>query len=562
MAALSLIYTVWTFWLLLVPLPVQAIWNPIISGWNPDGSILRVGDDYYIATSSFEYWPGIPIYHSKDLSDWKLKSHALTRPEQLQLYGTPTGAGAWAPSLAFFDGKFWLSAMTRWTYDPVARVWPRVWFMSSPDLKTWSNPVWAEPWGIDPELFHDPLTNTTYLNLMAPNNNKDRLWGLYQCEVSLKTGDCVARPEGPKMYYKDDWYYLLTAEGGTDQLHRASIARSKSPSGPFQANPHNPLMYNGKWGFTNLTVQSTGHATLVETAKGEWYASFLARRNINGSSPLGRETFLVNVDWKDGWPVLNKGNPILLSEQVEPKSGPKKTPSRWIDNFSNHKLDPSWYQLRTPYTKNYELKAGRLVLKPNVFSLSERDSPAARLRKQKSLNMTWSAELSSFKGNLGPRNRLGISSYLSEFQHQDIGISGCVNQTGICIYTELNKNGTQEASRPPLSRITVSNYLQYWQKPLKQAKGLSKELKLHIRAEPLRYRLGYSFGSDQPTYVTSIASKWQAFAPPNWFVFSGASFALFATGGGEPWPGNGPEVGFERVWENYHEEDIPDYDRW
>lgn len=119
--------------------------------------------------------------------------------------------------------------MTRWTYDPVARVWPRVWFMSSNDLKTWSDPVWAEPWGIDPELFRDPVSNKTYLNLMAPNNNKDRLWGLSQCEVSLSSGNCVgpyvslwngtlphnntARPEGPKMYHKDGWYYLLIAEG-------------------------------------------------------------------------------------------------------------------------------------------------------------------------------------------------------------------------------------------------------------------------------------------------------------------------------------------------------------
>ncbi|KAI8680804.1 hypothetical protein LRP88_04421 [Fusarium phalaenopsidis] len=548
-------------WCLFTSL-AHAIWNPIISGWNPDPAILRVGDDYYVATSSFEYWPGIPIYHSKDLSNWKLKSHALTRPEQLQLYGTPTGAGAWAPSLAYFDGKFWLAAMTRWTYDPVARVWPRVWFMSSNDLKTWSDPVWAEPWGIDPELFRDPVSNKTYLNLMAPNNNKDRLWGLSQCEVSLSSGNCVgpyvslwngtlphnntARPEGPKMYHKDGWYYLLIAEGGTDQQHRSTIARSKSPSGPFVSGPHNPLLFNGKWGFTNLTVQSTGHATLVETANGDWYASFLARRNINGTSPLGRETFLTNVDWKDGWPVFNKGNPILLSEQVGPKVGHRRVPPKWVDDFSTKKLDPSWYQLRTPYTKNYDLKEGRLVLKPNVFGLSDRDTPAALLCKQKSLNMTWSAELSGFRGNLGPRNRIGISSYLSEFQHQDIGIRGCVNQTGMCIYTELNKNGTQE----------------YWQTPLNQTKGLNKGLQLHIRAEPLNYHLGYSVAGDKPTYVTTIASSWQAFPPPGWFVFSGASFALFATGEGEPWPYDAPEVGFEKVWETYSEEDIPDFDRW
>ncbi|KAM5376462.1 hypothetical protein ACJZ2D_005516 [Fusarium nematophilum] len=555
------VYAFWSCWLLFPSLS-QAIWNPIISGWNPDASILRVGDDYYVATSSFEYWPGIPIYHSKDLSNWTLKSHALTRPKQLQLYGTPTTAGAWAPSLAYIDGKFWLSAMTRWTYDTTARVWPRVWFMHSDDLDTWSDPIWAEPWGIDPELFRDPVTEKTYLTLMAPNNNKDRFWGIYQCEVSLSSGDCVgpylslwngtlphnntARPEGPKMYYKDDWYYLLIAEGGTDLQHRATIARSKSPSGPFTPDPNNPLIFNGGWGFDNLTIQSTGHATLVETAKGDWYASFLARRNINGTSPLGREAFLVNVDWEDGWPVFNKRNPILLSEEVEPKTGPRRVPPRWVDNFSSRELDPSWYQLRTPYTQNYQLKKGRLVLKPNVFSLSERDTPAALLRKQKSLNMTWSAELSSFKGNLGPRNRVGISSYLSEFQHQDIGIRGCVNQTGMCIYTELNKNGTQE----------------YWQTPLNQTKGLEKGLKLHIRAEPLEYHLGYSFGGDEPTYVTSIASSWQAFAPPNWLIFSGASFALFATGDGEPWPYNAPDVGFEKIWETYFQEDIPDYDRW
>lgn len=121
--------------------------------------------------------------------------------------------------------------MTRWTYDPVARVWPRVWFISSLDLVTWSDPVWAEPWGIDPELFHDMSTRRTYLNLMAPNNNQDRLWGIAQCEVELLSGKCVgeegyksvwngtlerngtARPEGPKMFLRGGWYYLVIAEG-------------------------------------------------------------------------------------------------------------------------------------------------------------------------------------------------------------------------------------------------------------------------------------------------------------------------------------------------------------
>lgn len=227
-----------------------------------------------------------------------------TTVDQLQLYGVPTGAGVWAPTLSYHDGVYYLASMTRWVYDPVQKLWPRVAFYSSRDLKTWSDPVWCEPWGIDPALFHDPISGKTYLSLMAPNNNEDRLWGTYQCEIDLETGDCIgqyhgmwngtlpltpdARPEGPKMFYKDGYYYLIIAEGGTDELHRASIARSRSPEGPFEPGPNNPLIYNGQYGFDNLTVQSTGHATFVDTPSGEWYASFLARRNINGSSPLGR----------------------------------------------------------------------------------------------------------------------------------------------------------------------------------------------------------------------------------------------------------------------------------
>lgn len=193
--------------------------------------------------------------------------------------------------------------MTRWTYDPTARVWPRVYFSSSADLIKWSDPTWCEPWGIDPSLFHDPITGKSYLNLMAPNNNIDRIWGIYQCEVSLTSGNCVgeyislwngtlthnstARDEGPKMFYKDKYYYLLIAEGGTDDLHRATIARSSSPEGPWTPAPNNPILFNGAYGYDNLTVQSTGHATFVETPTGDWYASFLARRKMNGTSPLG-----------------------------------------------------------------------------------------------------------------------------------------------------------------------------------------------------------------------------------------------------------------------------------
>jgi beta-xylosidase len=369
--------------------------------------------------------------------------------------------------------------MTRWVYDPVQKLWPRVLFYTSKDLKTWSAPVWCEPWGIDPALFHDPVSGNSYLSLMAPNNNKDRLWGIYQCQIDLKTGQCIgpyiglwngtmehtasARPEGPKMIYKDGYYYLLIAEGGTDELHRASIARSKSPEGPFEPAPHNPVLHNGRWGVRNLTVQSTGHATLVDTPDGKWYASFLARRNVNGSSPLGREAFLTPVEWNDdGWPVFNKNQPITLSQSFGPGPDQSRVPKRFIDNFDDATLHPEWYQLRIPYTKNYKLhgrkggRGGGLTLVPNVFGLSDRDTPAALLRKQKSLNMTFSATLKSTTKPLNIRQSVGISAYQSDLVHHDLGVSGCRNSPGVCLYTSLLMNGTTTVSHelPQYGRST------------------------------------------------------------------------------------------------------------
>jgi beta-xylosidase len=372
-------------------------------------------------------------------------------------------------------------------------------FMSSPDLMTWSDPIWAEPWGIDPSLFQDPKTSKTYLNLMAPNNNKDRIWGIYQCEVDLESGDCAgayrslwngtlaqnasSRLEGPKIFYKDPYYYLLAAEGGTDDQHRSTIARSDSPEGPWEPAPNNPVLFNGRWGFDNLTVQSTGHGTFTETPDGDWFCSFLARRKINGSSPLGensfsgrsrsiislnkfliillgRETFLTSVTWQDGWPILNSNEPITLSQDIPGVSAQKPSLQTFEDEFCRKNLGISWYQLRVPYTRNYALASESyqssedhdhdeecgVLLKPNVFGLSDKDTPSALLRKQKSLNMTFSATLLPSNASLSSRQTVGISVYLSEYSHQDIGVKGCTNSTGLCVYTQLIMNTTTTVS--------------------------------------------------------------------------------------------------------------------
>lgn len=175
----------------------------------------------------------------------------------------------------------------------------------------------------------------------------------------------------------------------------------------------------------------------------------------------GRETFLTTVNWTaDGWPVLNEGKPILLSESFGHAPDQKYPPEAFVDSFNSSELDISWYQLRVPYTENYGLhghgpsnqhfattsarqnSASGITFSPNVFGLSDRDVPAAILRKQKSLNMTFSATLLPAVGSLGPLQTVGISVYLSEFSHQDIGVTGCANTTGLCIYSSLLLNGT------------------------------------------------------------------------------------------------------------------------
>lgn len=186
---------------------------------------------------------------------------------------------------------------------------------------------------------------------------------------------------------------------------------------------------------------------MFTTEDGDWYAAMIGRRKINGTSPLGRETYFTSVDWtNDGWPVFNNGKPLLLSESVGDLPNAKSI-ERYVDDFQSQELDSSWLQLRVPYTKNFELVPRKgLRLYPNVFGLSDRDVPAALLRKQKSLNMTFSARLTDFAKPLGLRQSVGISAYLSELQHQDIYIQGCANTTGNCLCTSLIRNGSVSVS--------------------------------------------------------------------------------------------------------------------
>lgn len=279
---------------------------PIVPGFHPDPSICRVGEDYFLVTSSFEYFPGVPILRSRDLRSWSLLGNVLDRPSQL----APGGGGSrgiYAPTLRHHDGRFWMI-----TTDVSGPGSGHLIVTAKEASGPWSDPVRVvgAP-GIDPDLAWDedgtcvltwcgtgPLSGIVQARLDTTTGM------LLEAPRSVWSGTGLAFPEAPHLYSRGGWWYLLVAEGGTERGHCASISRSRSISGPFEGDPANPILTHRS---TTLPVQNTGHADLVEGPDGEWAMVFLGVRP-RGITPMfhvnGRETFLAGVDWVDDWPVV------------------------------------------------------------------------------------------------------------------------------------------------------------------------------------------------------------------------------------------------------------------
>ncbi|EFC83936.1 glycoside hydrolase family 43 protein [Parafrankia sp. EUN1f] len=308
--------------------------NPILPGFHPDPTICRVGDDYYLATSSFEYFPGVPIFHSTNLTDWDQIGNVLTRRTQLNVSAGLAGAnaGIFAPTLRHRDGRFWLVTTNR------ADVRKGQLIVHTDDpAGAWSEPAYAGgAIGIDPDLAWD-LDGTCYLSWTRPDA------GISQAAVDPESGKLLtqpralwrgtglAHPEGPHLYHRDGWWYLVIAEGGTERGHAVTVARSRAITGPFAGNPGNPVLTRAG---TDHPVQNTGHADLVELADGSWAMVHLGVRP-RGVTPQfhvnGRETFLAGVDWVDGWPTV-----------VEDRFAPAPAATSFDDDFSASSLHPRW----------------------------------------------------------------------------------------------------------------------------------------------------------------------------------------------------------------------------
>jgi xylan 1,4-beta-xylosidase len=320
----------------------MTIRNPILPGFNPDPSIVRVGDDYYIATSTFEWFPGVQIHHSRDLVHWRLLTRPLRRASQLNMMGDPDSCGIWAPCLTHADGLFWL------VYTDVRRFGRTTaggasgaslrdfhnYLVTSPRIDgDWSDPVHLNSSGFDPSLFHDDDGRKYLLNMLwdhRPGNN--RFAGIVLQEYSVKeraltgerktifTGTPLGFTEAPHLYKRDGWYYLLTAEGGTGWGHAVTMARSRKLTGPFELHPDKYILSARHR--PDAELQRAGHADIVETQDGETYLVYLCGRPLRnrGRCTLGRETAIQKMIWgRDDWLRTLDGEGIPTLETPAPK---------------------------------------------------------------------------------------------------------------------------------------------------------------------------------------------------------------------------------------------------
>ncbi len=337
--------------------------NPILPGFNPDPSICRVGDDYYIATSTFEWYPGVQVFHSTDLVNWTLVARPLNRQALLDMRGVPDSCGVWAPCLSYEDGRFWLLYTVTRRFDGNFKDTPNYLTTCERIDGDWSDPVYLNSSGFDPSLFHDSDGRKYYLNMVWDHRPNDTYFrGIVMQEYEpdnqrllgdrqlIFEGSSLDYTEGPHLYRFGDFYYLITAEGGTGYGHAVTIARSETIDGPYIVDPEGAVVtasHDSSW-----PLQRAGHGDIVVTQNGELYLVHLCSRPLEGErfSPLGRETAIQKLRMTDdGWLRMDSGDKRpQLQTPVPPlaESPVASAPDR--DNFDSGQLSAAFQWLRTP----------------------------------------------------------------------------------------------------------------------------------------------------------------------------------------------------------------------
>lgn len=480
--------------------------NPILPGMHPDPSVTVTPEgDFYLVNSTFCYAPGVPLYHSRDLINWEQLGSVLDRPSQLPLDKMGVWGGIYAPTIRYHEGRFYMIT-TNVGNGGNFLVW-------TDDLsKGWSEPVWLEQQGIDPSLYFED--GKTYM----VSNPGNMIW---LCEIDPMTGKQLTEsrplwqgtggryPEGPHIYKKDGWYYLLIAEGGTELAHKVTIARSRDIYGPYTPNPANPIITNCSLEGAGNTVQGTGHADFVQAPDGSWWVVFLAYRHQNGSHHLlGRETFLAPVRWDEGaWPVVYSGQPI--SEKMMAETLPlhpfKAEPAR--DEFDADTLSVRYLWMRQPDMNNYTLKGGKLALKPTSLGLGAQDgSPSVLFQRQNAISFTAQTEV-ELKG-VSKGTEAGLTVFATEGSHYDIYIKESAEGLRLMLTYKLCE-------------------IDHTESDILLPKGV-KKVTLRVTGTPEQYRFAYSTDGGRK-FTELAAANTRYLSSETAGGFTGTVLGIFAT---------------------------------
>ena len=482
--------------------------NPILSGSFPDPSICCVGNDFYMVHSTFEYFPGIPLMHSKDLVSWNQIGNILNRRSQLELKGMRSSGGIYAVTIRHHNGTFY--AITT-LVDGGGNF-----YVSTKDpFGEWSDPVWIDEEGIDPSLFFDDDGKVYYTRHVGGGDGY-----IGQAEIDLATGKLKSKlqnvwagtggqwAEGPHLYKINDYYYLLIAEGGTSFDHEITIARSKHPMGPFESNPKNPILTHSH--LKDHPFQSIGHADFIETPDG-WWTVFLGVRK--DSNHLGRETFLAPLKFSENhWPIINSNQPIdkVMNAPIINNNTDYVRPLEYKANFKSQHLGPEWLYIRNPIYENYSLteRPGFLRLRGSKVTLSDCDSPTFVGHRQTAAECTIATTLSFTPKNLN--EEAGISIRANEVNHLDIGITKLENNYQVFYRAIQNEKIINKVT------FEISN---------------TEPIELLIEAEPSSYKFYFRESNSEKIYLGSSPTK--HFVYESIGTFMGVVVGLYASGNGK-----------------------------
>lgn len=487
--------------------------NPVIPGFWSDPSVCRVGDDYYLVNSTFEYFPGVPVFHSKDLVNWELIGYCIDRPTQL-----PRGLNIFATTIRYHEGTFYMITTNIGAEG-------NFYVTAKKPAGPWSDPVLIQAQGIDPDLFFDDdgkayVISSTFILF----------------EIDLNTGKFISEgrkvwngtggryPEGPHIYKKDGFYYIIAAEGGTEDAHSETIARSKNIWGPYNPNPSNPILTHCNAAGQGNPIQGIGHADIIQSHDSSWWIVFHGYRSVGGTHhTLGRETCLAPVSWpENGWPMVN-GNGTINENMTCPTLPLKPLHSEPVRNeFSEDKLSPEWNYLRYPDIQNYSLSShkGFLRLKGSEQTIEDQKSPTFVGRRIQDMYFTSATEL-DFK----PENT-----------NEEAGMILLNNGTHFDLIIRQSKG-----------RSVVVVRLRFGSVVHETAEAVLKPgpVKLIIKADRASFIFLYSQGNDEPKELTKVMARYLSSETVG--GFTGVFVGLYSTGNGKVCKANADYNWFEYI---------------